>query len=282
VVDQVCRLTEAQKQKLCLAGRGDVRSFFDHLDELATQYQLARNDVEKVKRLTQEAQSLSRHLASRVFGDSSKFAKVLKALLTVEQMARYQPFEGLLGACEELHLQRDADEQFEITLGRIGDDELAHLEGLPGLVDLRILSHQVTDAGLVHLKELTGLRALILDNTAMKGEGLAHVKGLASLQQLSLMNTHVTDAGLRHLNTMTSLQGLGLSGTDGTDAGLVHLAELTGLQVLVLNNTRVTDAGLSHLKGLTGLNRLSLVNTKVTDGGVAELKRSLPRLTIDK
>jgi hypothetical protein len=282
MVDQVCRLTSAQKQKLHLAGRGDIRSFFDRLEELTTQFQLVKFDPDKVNILTQEAQSLNRHLTPRLFGDSSKFAKVLKTLLTAEQFAKYQPFEGLFGACGEIHLQRGTDEQLEIILGGIGDEELKYLGGLPRLQELRISSSQVTDAGLVHLTGLSSLRGLVLDGTSVRDEGLAHLKRLTSLLQLSLMNTPVTDAGLTHLNKMTTLQGLGLGGTHVTDAGLVQLTGLTDLRVLVLNNTRVTDAGMSHLKALTRLDYLSLAKTRVTDRGIAELKQSLPGLTIYK
>jgi hypothetical protein len=282
IVNEVCRLSSGQKQKLRLAGRGDIRFFFDRVEEIDRQFQRVKNDPDMVKGLIEEAQSLRRHITPRLVEDGSRFIKALKSLLTAEQLAKYRSFEGLFGAGGLVQLrQLGADEGLEIVLSQIGDDELKHLRELPGLHELRLLSTQVADAGLVHLTGLTDLRALYLDNsTHVTHEGLAHLKGLTDLRQLSLRSTAVSDAGLAHLNQMTSLQGLALGGTQVTDAGLVHLKGLTSLRVLGLNNTQVTDAGLSHLKGLAGLEHLSLENTQVTDAGVAELKRALPGLTV--
>jgi len=110
------------------------------------------------------------------------------------------------------------------------DSDLATLEGLSGLHELRLDCTGVTDAGLVHLKSLKSLRVL----------------------DLSL--TDVTDAGLEQLTSLTGLQDLDLTGMQVTDAGIENLMDLKGLRSLGLCQSReywwphVTDAGMAKLK----------------------------------
>jgi hypothetical protein len=172
-----------------------------------------------------------------------------------------------------------------LDLGRCGqvkDAGLAHLKDLNSLRFLNLIGcTQVTDASLAHLKGLNSLQSLNLTSCKLVTDaGLAHLKGLNSLQALDLSScTQVTDAGLAHLKGLNSLQSLNLTSCKlVTDTGLAHLKGLNSLQALDLSScTQVTDAGLAHLKGLTSQRFLNLAGCKrVTDAGVTELKRVLP------
>ena len=58
----------------------------------------------------------------------------------------------------------------------VTDEGLAHVAGLPNLVELIVSGKQVTDAGLVHLYELSKLQDLYLYDTKVTEAGLARLK----------------------------------------------------------------------------------------------------------
>ncbi len=102
--------------------------------------------------------------------------------------------------------------------------EMAQLDGLTGLVTLRLAGGEITDQGLFHIERLVDLRFL------------------------DLSSTQISDSGLSHLARMKELEGLNLSDTGITDAGLSQLKGLTKLKSLDVTNTRVTHAGVSELQ----------------------------------
>src|SRR5258707_11945120 len=57
-VAQVCGLSEAQRQKLWLAGRGDIKRFFDSVDELRRKFQSVKTDQNRLQVLFREVQPL--------------------------------------------------------------------------------------------------------------------------------------------------------------------------------------------------------------------------------
>jgi len=303
-IDQICHLTHAQKQKLDLTGRGDIKRFINRIDEIGTQYQRAQNDPKKLVALTEEATRLQRDLKSGLFRDGSFFFRSVEKNLTPEQFVRYEPLRAVfrVGGSVQTH-ERGAGVVLEVVLSgtAIADDDLAALSKLPNLQRLGLDNTQVTDAGLAHLSQSPSLVWLWLGKTRVTDAGLTHLQGLTTLQGLLLGDTQVTDAGLAHLTGLTNLQQLWLSGTPITDAGLAHLTglknlrelwlvrtlitdaglkylkDLTSLRRLWLGSTQVTDAGLTHLQGLTKMERLDLEGTRVTDAGLARLK-ALTRL----
>jgi len=286
IVDQVCGLTDTQKQKLRLAGRGDARRLFDRLDKIGARIQLVGNDRDKIYQLLDEAHSLQRDLIRPGFStDGSLFFKSLERLLTAEQAVKYAPLREIVRAGGLVRIRRDEGaERLEISLSgtRLVDDELAHLRELPGLRVLVLTKSQVTDAGLAHLAGLTNLHTLVLSQTRVTDTGLAELKGLTGLRELALDEAPVTDTGLEYLQGLTSLEYLSLKGTRVSDAGLACLKRLTRLESLVLDETAVTDAGLVHLQGLVSLEILLVRRTAVTNLRIAQLKRTSPRLAIHK
>ncbi|MGQ0635861.1 MAG: hypothetical protein ACT4QC_14715 [Planctomycetaceae bacterium] len=84
-----CGLSDSQKAKLKLAGRGDIERFFDCVDEAQTKAQTAleggqvRNEA--WAQVSQEVQRLQRQLHDGLFKGQSLFAKTLAKVLSSEQ-----------------------------------------------------------------------------------------------------------------------------------------------------------------------------------------------------
>ncbi len=79
------RLTEAQKAKLQLAGRGDIKRFFDRVDEKRRQSATLGGDFIAYNKLVQELQPLRSTFQMGPFGEGSLFAKTLAKTLDPSQ-----------------------------------------------------------------------------------------------------------------------------------------------------------------------------------------------------
>jgi Leucine-rich repeat (LRR) protein len=276
IIDYLCELTDAQRQKLQLAAQGDIRRLSAGIAERAQQLPLSRNDEQRVNDVCLEMEQLQRNIQTGPFGHDSLFRKSLETTLTAAQMVKYDPIRAVLQARGLVGtLQRGPDVILGVHLhgATFSDDDLARLKGFTVLGYLWVQGTEISDTGLASLKDLANLRELNLGGTRVADAGLAHLNELKNLRELSLRGaTAVTDAGLVHLKGLTGLQSLDLAGTQVTGAGLVNVAALTKLQELGLYKTQVTDAGLDHLTGLMALQLLDLADTQVTAAGLAHLK----------
>ena len=106
----------------------------------------------------------------------------------------------------------------------------------------------VSNDDLEHLEGLPGLSVLVLYGTRIGDEGLAHLAKLKNLESLDLMQTRITDEGLRHLSGLERLKSLDLSGTRVTDDCIATLAQLPRLESLYLSKTLVTEKGCEQLR----------------------------------
>jgi hypothetical protein len=89
-VDRLCLLTDAQKAKLRLAGRGDIKRFFNRVDERRMEFKLVRNDQAKlVMFLLQRVRPLRLEFNTELFGEGSIFAKTLVRILNEQQTISY-------------------------------------------------------------------------------------------------------------------------------------------------------------------------------------------------
>jgi hypothetical protein len=95
-VDRECTLTEAQKQKLRLAGRGDIKRFFDRYEDAERQFQSASQDRQNLEKVLRDIRPLqmtlhasSQDLQTGLFHEDSLLVKALPNTLTAEQLARY-------------------------------------------------------------------------------------------------------------------------------------------------------------------------------------------------
>jgi hypothetical protein len=88
-LDRACKLTDAQKKKLGLAARGDIKGFFERFDEFKRKAQLMQHDQQNMQRIFQEIPTLQATLQGGLFHEDSLFVKSLPNMLTSEQFARY-------------------------------------------------------------------------------------------------------------------------------------------------------------------------------------------------
>ena len=87
--DQKYGLTPAQKKKLELAGRYDMKRFFDRVEEAKAEYRRVKGDWNQVGNRIFELQRMQNHVFTELFGDESMLTKTLKTNLTPEQITRH-------------------------------------------------------------------------------------------------------------------------------------------------------------------------------------------------
>ena len=93
-VDRGCSLTESQKKKLQLAGRGDIKKFFEEVEVVRKKFLLIRKDQNKINEIWQDIQPLQTKFMSGLHGDKSLFHKTLINMLNAEQRISYETFSG--------------------------------------------------------------------------------------------------------------------------------------------------------------------------------------------
>jgi hypothetical protein len=89
-IDRACKLTESQKKKLLLAGKGDIKRFQDKLGEARKVFNKLRHDQNNIQAIFQETQPLATMLRSGLFGADSLFSKAISSTLEPEQAALYR------------------------------------------------------------------------------------------------------------------------------------------------------------------------------------------------
>lgn len=89
-IHQVCGLTPTQRKKLDVAGRGDVKRFFDLVDRMHDEVRRGPIAIDRLGGLTNEAQANGHRLRDRLWGEGSLFGKTLHTILDSEQAARYR------------------------------------------------------------------------------------------------------------------------------------------------------------------------------------------------
>lgn len=285
----VGKLTDAQKQKLQLAGRGDIERCLERIESLrqriASPADEKDGDGSRRRELEREIESL-RILFDSPFSDESLFRKLLSTTLSAEQFARYEARREIQRVGGRIATRpQGTGAGLEVRLENIPltDESLARVKGLATeVVAMHLAKTQVTDTGLAHLAGMSNLQTLDLSNTNITDSGLVHLEKLRSLQTLTLYNTRVTGSGLASLKGLTSLRQLSLGRTRVDDAGLADLSRLKSLLHLDLADTKVTDGGLAHLRGLADLRHVVLRGTEATATGVADLKMFLPRVNASR
>jgi hypothetical protein len=92
-VDQICKLTEAQKQKLSLAGRHDIKRFADQYESLKQKLVNTTYGQDQVNLAYQQVQPLQQTWNAGIFGENSLLYKVLPKVLGAEQNEKYRQEE---------------------------------------------------------------------------------------------------------------------------------------------------------------------------------------------
>jgi hypothetical protein len=87
--DQKYGLTSDQKKKLDLAGRYDMKRFFDQVEEVKVEYRRVKGDWNQMGDRIFALQRTLNQLFTELFGDGSMLVKTLKKNLTHEQVSRH-------------------------------------------------------------------------------------------------------------------------------------------------------------------------------------------------
>ncbi|MBI3865176.1 MAG: hypothetical protein HY290_25150 [Planctomycetia bacterium] len=87
---QTCELNEDQQKRLALAARGDIKRFFERIEEVRKKVRAARNDQNQAQTVWQEVSPLQQQFSRGLFGDESLFAKTVRKTLSEDQQAKYR------------------------------------------------------------------------------------------------------------------------------------------------------------------------------------------------
>jgi hypothetical protein len=87
-IHQVCGLTAAQRKKLDIAGRGDIKRFFDRVAQLREELRLVDADINRIRQLINEVQAAGQRFRNQPPDEQSLFGKTLRTILDPEQAAR--------------------------------------------------------------------------------------------------------------------------------------------------------------------------------------------------
>jgi hypothetical protein len=102
-VDQMYDLTPEQEKKLEVAGRGDIKRFFDRFSALKKQLDQSEGDRIEIRLEAGDIESLRREYQRNYFDDDSLFSKTLKRMLTPEQRARYEDRDRVASYATRVH-----------------------------------------------------------------------------------------------------------------------------------------------------------------------------------
>lgn len=181
VLDRICALAEPQRQKVRLAGRGDIKTHLDRIAEARAKLAGDRNDPERSAALLDDLGTLKQRDWTELFGGDSLFRKSIETTLTADQAARYAPVRSLRKVGGKIGLVKRGQQKVLgalLTGPELADDDLAHLTKLTGLKFLQLDVTRLSDAGLGHLKGLKNLEKLILFGARDKvsEDGIAELK----------------------------------------------------------------------------------------------------------
>jgi hypothetical protein len=89
-LERTCGISSIQKKKLQLAGTGDIKRFFDRLDDHRRKYDQIKDDQQAFGKLQIEIQELANRRGNQMFAEGSIFGKTLARVLTVDQTSKIE------------------------------------------------------------------------------------------------------------------------------------------------------------------------------------------------
>jgi hypothetical protein len=90
-LDQMRRLTVAEKKKLLLAGRGDIKRLFDRIEEERKEFELVRMDTDQCERFLLDLSPLRVTIHQGPFDFQSIFAKTCRKMLDERELNKRRP-----------------------------------------------------------------------------------------------------------------------------------------------------------------------------------------------
>ncbi len=178
-VERICDLSAAQRQKLELAGRGDIAGFLQQVAETRAWFAAVEDeDAAVVNGMLREAVRLNEILNIGPFYGESRFGKAAKRLLTNEQHIAF----------EVLH-----------EIEQAGGQVSAFPRGEENLLRIRLTGTSFDDAGMVRLSGLTNVQQLALNGTRVTDAGLESIAKLKKLKTIYVAGTRVGEAEVAKL-----------------------------------------------------------------------------------
>ena len=92
-LDRNCSLSADQKKRLTLSAQGDMKRFFDEVEQLKVKFRGMRQNRDAVNDLFGEMQPIQTKMTVGLFGEKSLFQKTVRTTLTEDQIAKYQAIE---------------------------------------------------------------------------------------------------------------------------------------------------------------------------------------------
>jgi hypothetical protein len=93
-IERACQLSESQRQKLRLAGRGDILRFFDQVEVVRQKFLLVRKDQNKFNQIWQDISPLQVRFQAGLHDSDSLFVKTLRNMLDDRQRVAYDKIDG--------------------------------------------------------------------------------------------------------------------------------------------------------------------------------------------
>src|SRR5439155_1350186 len=81
-IDRACKLSDEQKKKLQLAGRGDIKRFFDGYEKVRQKFKSFNNDIQRIQEIQPDVNPLRTVIQAGPFNDDSLLYKSLRHTLT--------------------------------------------------------------------------------------------------------------------------------------------------------------------------------------------------------
>ncbi|QEH33723.1 hypothetical protein OJF2_22290 [Aquisphaera giovannonii] len=87
-VEAMFALSDAQRRKLRLAGKGDIRRVLDLIEEAREEFDQARVDVRRLAELQRDLKLIELRVSEGLFRDRSLFSKTLRKMFDDRQLTR--------------------------------------------------------------------------------------------------------------------------------------------------------------------------------------------------
>ena len=87
-VEQIFQLTEVQRRKLKLAGRGDIQRLLEMVEDARREFQLARLNIKRLAELQKNLRLVELRVNDGLFDMGSLFAKTLRKMVDEKQLVR--------------------------------------------------------------------------------------------------------------------------------------------------------------------------------------------------
>ena len=90
-IEQMFQLTAAQREKLRLAGHGDIKRLLDEIEDARREFDLARQNIDRLSAVRKLLQNFDVRVSSGPFEFGSLFQKTLLKMFDEKQLKRRTP-----------------------------------------------------------------------------------------------------------------------------------------------------------------------------------------------